>query len=222
MSTNTWCVYVHTLKVNPKKIYVGITGRKPESRWSNGAGYTKGYFYHAIKKYGFDAFNHVVLMDNLSKEMAELIEIALIHNLSSQGYLLYNICSGGRISDGRKGRHNTVDHNMKISQANKGRKQSKEQVEASRQRLLAKKSGWFSKPNAKSPFCKLTGKLNCRAHKVYMFDLSGNYLNCFDTIRQASQACGVNEAYISACCRGRVHKTHGYRFSYTEVCDYVS
>ena len=222
MSTNSWCVYVHILKENPKKIYVGITGRKPEVRWNNGAGYTKGHFCYAIRKFGFDAFEHIVLMKSLSKEVAEAVEVELIRSLPLQGYHLYNICSGGSVSDGRKGKHNTIEHNMKISQANKGKKQSKTQIEASRQRLLAKKSGWFSNPNAKSPFCNLSGKLNCRAHKVYVFDLNGNYLDCFDTIREASKVYGVAEQYISTCCRGRIHKTHGYRFSYTEVCDYVS
>ena len=161
-------------------------------------------------------------MRNLSKEVAELVEIELIHTLRLQGYQLYNICSGGNVSDGRKGKHNTSEHNKKISQANKGKKQNAAQIESSRQRALARKSCWMSNPNAKSPFCKLTGALNSRARKVYVFDLNGNYLDCFDTIREASKAYGVVEQYISTCCRGRIHKTHGYRFSYTEVCNYVS
>ena len=59
---NSFCVYVHTNKINNKK-YVGQTCQKPESRWGNqGCGY-KGclLFERAIQKYGWDNFEHIIL-----------------------------------------------------------------------------------------------------------------------------------------------------------------
>ena len=49
MEENTYCVYMHTLKVDGRK-YIGITCRRPNKRWRNGDGYKKQpYFYNAIK-----------------------------------------------------------------------------------------------------------------------------------------------------------------------------
>lgn len=213
-NTNSWSVYAHTLKQNPNKLYIGITGRKPELRWNEGKGYRKGYFYNALKKYGFDEFNHIILFENLSKQLAELIEIELIKTLKFQGFQLYNICSGGTVNDGRKGKHNTDWHNKQISEANKGKKLTDVQIENLRQLALNKKSGWLSKENAKSPFCKLTGTSNHRARTVYSFDLNWNFLKQFETMNDASKFYGINQSAISACCRHRLNKTHGYRFSY--------
>lgn len=72
MEEKTWTVYCHVNKTNGK-MYIGITGSSdPRSRWGrSGAKYRQcSRFYAAIKKYGWDGFEHRILDDGLSKEEA--------------------------------------------------------------------------------------------------------------------------------------------------------
>lgn len=65
-------VYIHTNKVNGKR-YVGVTIRKPEQRWNNGEGYKEQpHFYSAIKKYGWDNFEHFIVEVDSREKMFEL------------------------------------------------------------------------------------------------------------------------------------------------------
>ena len=72
--TNNFCVYAHVNQINGK-IYIGQTCQNPENRWRMGEGY-KGstYFYHAIQKYGWSQFKHIVLIENLSYQQSNLTE----------------------------------------------------------------------------------------------------------------------------------------------------
>lgn len=217
MPERHWTVYIHILKQDPTRVYVGVTGRDPEVRWANGAGYyTQHRFACAIKHYGFDAFEHFIFASNLTEDEAYSMEKTLIKRFREENYHIYNITSGGKGSDGRKGHHNSKSHNESISKANRGKKLSAEQREASRQRCLDRKSGWYSVPGAKSPFSNTRGAANCKARKVYVFDLDWNFIAEYDTQTEAYrelEKLGSRPA-ISACCRGRVNKTGGYRFSY--------
>ena len=93
----SYCVYVHTNKMNGKK-YVGQTCQlPPERRWKNGDGY-RGclHFYSAIKKYGWDNFEHEILHDNLTKEEADKLENELIKKYNTTNNECgYNIKEGG-------------------------------------------------------------------------------------------------------------------------------
>ena len=78
-----WSVYVHTNKQNGKK-YVGITSAKPERRWNNGLGYLQcSAMNNAIRKYGWDGFEHFVFPDKYTKTEACLLERMLIKSLHS-------------------------------------------------------------------------------------------------------------------------------------------
>ena len=93
-----YCVYMHILKSDGRK-YIGITkyAKNPNKRWQNGNGYTKqDYFYNAIKKYGWNAFTHIVLFDDLTKEQALLKEKACIKLFNTQNRLYgFNLTAGG-------------------------------------------------------------------------------------------------------------------------------
>ena len=103
---NTYCVYVHTNKINNKK-YVGLTkyGDNPNKRWKNGLGYLeKGsngeynqpYIANAINKYGWDSFEHKIIYSNLTREEAKHYEESLIKKLDTRNPEKgYNISSGG-------------------------------------------------------------------------------------------------------------------------------
>lgn len=112
-----YTVYMHKNKINDK-VYIGITKQKPENRWGNGKNYKKGLrFYNAIKKYGWDNFEHIILCENLSKEQAEQKEVELIaYYKSNSDKYGYNIANGGN----SKGKQNE-ETKRKISNKNKGK-----------------------------------------------------------------------------------------------------
>lgn len=60
-----WIIYKHTNKLNGKS-YIGQTCQSPNLRWNNGKGYSRTFkFGKAIDKYGWDAFTHEILEDNI-------------------------------------------------------------------------------------------------------------------------------------------------------------
>lgn len=67
-----YLLYCHINKINGKK-YVGLTSRtNAEKRWGpEGSGYKScPYFWQAIQKYGWNNFEHLILMTDLTKEEA--------------------------------------------------------------------------------------------------------------------------------------------------------
>lgn len=80
------------------KIYIGITQQEPNKRWLNGLGYqTQRLFSKAIKKYGWQNIEHVILFTGLTREEAESIEIELISEYKSDiPKYGYNLDKGGK------------------------------------------------------------------------------------------------------------------------------
>ncbi len=68
MVSKTYTLYMHKNKTNGK-VYIGITSQKPEHRWRNGNGYRGMMFMNAIKKYGWDNFEHLILHEGLTREL---------------------------------------------------------------------------------------------------------------------------------------------------------
>lgn len=72
--TPSWTVYAH---IAPNgKMYVGITSQKPENRWRNGlSGYNSNdHFCNAIRKYGWENFQHEIIASGLTIEEASNME----------------------------------------------------------------------------------------------------------------------------------------------------
>ena len=94
---NNYCIYMHKNKVNGKK-YIGQTCQKPEYRWGKeGKGYEQcPLFYSAIQKYGWDNFEHTIILTGLSAEEANLKEQELISFYkTTQKEFGYNLQKGG-------------------------------------------------------------------------------------------------------------------------------
>lgn len=112
-----YTVYMHINKTNDKT-YVGMTRQTPKDRWDSGHGYKNStYFKNAIKKYGWDNFEHIILFENKTKEEAETLEILYIKILlSNNRHYGYNIASGGNVSQGM-----TEEMIFKASKTRKGK-----------------------------------------------------------------------------------------------------
>lgn len=90
-----YVVYKHTLREDGR-VYIGQSVGY-ELRWGkNGSGY-KGcpLFWDNIQHYGWDAFDHEIVFDGLSKEEADIIERVLIRRYNST-----NIKKGFNLSVG--------------------------------------------------------------------------------------------------------------------------
>lgn len=127
-----YTIYIHRNKTN-NKAYIGQTCQKLNSRWRNGKGYEKNpHFYHAIQKYGWDGFEHIVWVTGLSQEQANHIEKLLIALFDTTNPEFgYNIFEGGKnnsppeetkqkIRAAKLGSTLTEEHKRKISESNKG------------------------------------------------------------------------------------------------------
>lgn len=144
-------VYVHVNKINGK-IYIGQTCNSlyVRSGHGSGVGYKHcAHFYNAIKKYSWDNFEHIILVDNISLEMANIIEEELISKYNSMDRNIgYNMMSGGgnkvrrqEVTDriAEKNRHPSEETRRKMSIASKKRRTTPELVERIRQANLGKK-----------------------------------------------------------------------------------
>lgn len=146
-----YTVYAHINKTNGK-MYVGITKRPVEERWLNGEGYKNCiYFDKAIRKYGWDGFDHEIIASHLTEEEACNMEYLLIQKLNLQNRKYgYNIKDGGdhcnlpeetkeKIGNALRGRTYSDEKKQIYSNAHKGKPLSPEHtaaIRASRSKIV--------------------------------------------------------------------------------------
>lgn len=89
-------LYMHINKTNGK-VYVGQTKNSYCRRWRNGKGYSAcSRFAKSIEKYGWDGFEHIPLIEGLSKSEADYFEQFFIEFFDSQNPEFgYNLTAGG-------------------------------------------------------------------------------------------------------------------------------
>lgn len=209
MSEKTWCVYKHTNKANGK-VYIGITSQETRIRWNHGWGYQGcPHFWRAIQKYGWDGFEHEVLMEGLSHDEANRMEVALIAAYRSAEYDYgYNVSLGGntcgkhseetkrKLGEVRRGKHHTEESRRKMSEAHKGKVFSAELIQ-------------------KFKMAQFGGKHH-RARPVCQMSLSGEFIERYDCIADAERRTGICNQNIGKCCRGRRANAGGFQWKYAE------
>lgn len=123
-----YTVYMHRNKENGK-VYIGCTKYTLAHRFDNGNGYIKcSRFWDAICEEGFDAFDHIVLHNGLSRDEAYDIEERLIDEYDAMNPEYgYNMRRGGfrntacpevgrRISRAKMGHEVTEETREKLRQ----------------------------------------------------------------------------------------------------------
>lgn len=171
-----FCVYVHTNKINGKR-YVGVTSQDPEKRWNKGKGYTKRqpHMYNAIQKYGWENFNHEILIDGISLEDASSLERMLIKAWQLQNRQFgYNDQSGGlehsslskeireKIGNAHKGKKQSEEHKKHLSESKKGQLLSEKTKEKIR---IALQGRVFTDEHKENLSEALTGREFSKEHK---------------------------------------------------------
>lgn len=233
-----YVVYCHTNKTNGKK-YFGITGMKPERRWSGGAGYkTSRHFYFAIQKYGWDGFSHEIICSELSKEQAAQMEQKLIfeNKTNMQGYG-YNMSAGGEsgaygvtpsqetIEKRRRkitGQKRSEETKKKQSEAAKGRTFSPETLE----KMRAAKVGKPLSEECKKKMSevrkgrKLSQETKERMRAARAKESKAVYCKetdrVYQSMQEAARELNLYATNISAVCRGKHSHTKGLHFCYWE------
>lgn len=213
---NNYIVYMHINKVNGKR-YIGITSQPSEKiRWKRGSGYAKQKrFYSAIKCYGWDNFEHLVLERGLSKEQAEKREAELIAEYKSNDLNHgYNIENGGvirKLSDEQKEHLRKINTGKKHSEETKKR-MSEAQKKVNHSWLYGQKQ---SQETIAKRFANMSGSNNPNARTVYQYDLNGKLIAKYNCMQDAVKSLGIlNSSHISRCCNGVRNKAHGYMWSY--------
>lgn len=86
---NTYTIYYHKSPEN--KYYIGQTCQDIQKRWRNGHGYKSIKFSSAIKKYGWDNFEHGILEENIPQDKVDEREAYYIKIFNSveNGYNTY-------------------------------------------------------------------------------------------------------------------------------------
>ena len=219
-------VYCHTNKQNGK-MYFGITCRKPEYRWRHGKGYCKNsYFTSAIKKYGWENFNHQIIANNLTKDEAFEMEKSLIkkYNTTNENYG-YNIGCGGE--HGAEGSKRTEKQNKAKSIQMKIRMKRPDTIEKIRKNRTGMKFSDEHIENLRKSHIGHTppnkGVRMSEQQKLILKDIKRDkmiQIKClntgeiFESIKSAAVSLNLRAGNISQVCSGKRKHTGGYRFSY--------
>ena len=227
---------MHTNKLNDKK-YIGITSLKLYDRWrKEGKGYTHcKCFYNAIQKYGWNNFEHSVLVENLSKNEASRLEKAYISYYNSQVPNGYNIDEGGSTGTGcRKSiiavsKRNTDDRYefLSIKEAAIYFSCSPSSISKAISRNGTCKGYVFAyKDNivsGKNDLMKIIKDSKCCTKYIYQYDFfTHKYIGEYISVSQASKITKTNRADISACLNKSVKSANGYIWSYSKIYDFSS
>lgn len=207
-----YCVYIH---ISPsKKVYIGITSQVPKNRWAGGSGYKKcPRFYNAIKKYGWENFEHRILSAGLRKEEAEIEEIRLIKLFQSNDPAHgYNIENGGNCAN-----THSEETKRKISMANKGKTYSEE----TRKRMSESRKGKHTGAD-NSFFGKHHTEKVKKAHSEFMRGNSYNKGNHHTEEFKAKKSKQMSEKYSDGNnprCKRVIHFVDGKKTIYKSLRD---
>ncbi len=210
--SKSFIAYVHVNKINGKK-YVGITSQPFRKRCRlDGSGYKQNpIFYNAIKKYGWDNFQHIIIFKNLDFKNAQRYEKILISLFkSNESEFGYNSQSGGINSF-------SLNEQVKknISNTLKGRKFSKEHREKIGRAQLGKLNHRYGKKisQKQKDAIALSSRKRCSV-KVNQYTKQGEFIKTWDSMSQIEKELGILHCCISDCCRGKQKSAGGFIWKY--------
>ena len=193
-----YILYEHRNKINGKR-YIGITNNKTKRWYGKGKHYAKcPYFFAAIQKYGWDNFEHNVLIYDLTREEASRLEKHYIEMLKTRDKAYgYNLAEGGVNAPTMLGKHHSEETKCKMREAQLGRTISEER----------------KKRQSKAMTGLMVGSRNHKSRAVRCINTG----EVFESMRIAAQTKGVLQPKIWKCCNGEASHTHGLKWEYVEV-----
>ena len=217
-------IYLITNNINGKT-YVGQTRQiKPKNRWRQHTNDPRGILKTAFDKYGIDNFEfktiHEVPNDELNE--LEIREISERNTLCPYGY---NLQSGGHCVDVHPEtrekqkalwgpNHPLWNHKhsdetkMKISEATRGEnnpmygKKHTDEVKVK----MSKNNHMNGKNGGLAPISK----------KVDAYSLEGEFMQTFDSMKEAGESIGRSSTGINNCIKGRSKTCGGFIWKYKD------
>ena len=207
-------VYIH--KFPNGKAYVGITRQEPKIRWGGGNGYVRNeYMHRAIKKYGWENIEHIILFDGLSEEDACEIEKSLIKKYrTNEKEFGYNIESGGQCSNLAE------STKQKLREAHIGKsasEETREKMRASRNRFISENPEEYKKI-MENMMLAVEKAAELKRKPVIQYDLDGKFLAVWNSTREAERVLGIHHSHIAECCNKlpKHNTAGGYRWEYAD------
>ena len=207
-------VYIH--KFPNGKAYVGITRQAPKVRWGGGNGYVRNeYMHRAIKKYGWENIEHIILFDGLSEEDACEIEKSLIKKYrTNEKEFGYNIESGGQCSNLAE------STKQKLREAHIGKsasEETREKMRASRTRFISENPEEYKKI-MENMMLAVEKAAELKRKPVIQYDLDGKFLAVWNSTREAERVLGIYHSHIAKCCNKvpKYNTAGGYRWEYAD------
>lgn len=225
---NDYSVYIHTNKTNGMR-YVGMTSQDPKTRWLNGYGYNKqGHFFNAIKKYGWDGFEHEVVRTGLTKKEAGELEIELIKKYKTTDKRYgYNKSTGGECASrgvpksekARKAASKAMKEKWEDPEFRKAKLEwvlTMMQTEEIKRKRVETRGHWHHTEESKrrmsearkgKPCAPFSAEHIQRIKENHAGGAEKKMVLCADTgevfgsINEAARAKGINKKGISGCCR---------------------
>ena len=193
-----YILYEHRNKINGKR-YIGITNNKTKRWYGKGKHYDGcPYFFAAIQKYGWDNFEHNVLIYDLTREEASRLEKHYIEIFKTCDKAFgYNLAEGGVNAPTMLGKHHSEETRQKMRDSAVGRVISDEQRQ-SHSKWMSENFRGVRNPKSRAVRCITTGEV------------------C-ETQSEAAEAKNILQSKISLCCQGKRNHTHGLKWEYLEV-----
>jgi group I intron endonuclease len=207
MDERKYTVYMHTNKIN-NKAYIGITCQPVETRWDYGFGYKQQpVFYGAIKKYGWDNFEHIIFTENLSVKEARHIERLLIELYQTNCQKYHNPSYGYNMTDGGEsnpmfGKNHTEETREKLSAIQrecwKDEQYRQNQIESHKWQTGENHPFW-----GKHHSQETKDKIALRHTKFAVFCVELGMT--FQSSEDAKRKIGVDASDIRKCCKGLIN-----------------
>ena len=219
---DSFTIYMHRNKINGK-VYIGQTKQNLSQRFRNGKGYEKcTYFYRAIKKYGWDNFEHIILEENISTpEEANNREKYWIKyynsNIGSKGY---NSTAGGTTGAfwSEELRKQRSERFRGVNGTFYGKHHTEEYKEFMRQQMINKWANLEYRnkvcENMKKNHANVKGGKNPQAKKVKRLDQNIIYDCTGDAALSIGKDYVQGGKSIARCCRGERKTAYGYQWQF--------
>lgn len=184
-------------------------------RWLNGYGYSSTLpFGRAIRKYGWNNFEHKVLMRGLSEGHAKAMEKYMIGMLQSQDERYgYNLTSGG---DGVLGLRHTDESKMRMSIAKQGINHpnyGKHLADTTREKIASRLRGNKNCLGAVRSV-ETRQKMSASKSKPVEMRSCGVLLKVFSSAKQAEAETGISRKNISLCCLNQRKHAGSYEWNF--------
>ena len=252
MNNHYNCIYMYTNKINGKR-YIGkaqdFLDRKRthiSSSYNENARDYNVPFHRAIRKYGIESFETIILKENLTKDEMNYWEDYYIEqfNLYAKDGNGYNIAKGGIGGNLIKGKTEeekrerskkisnswTEERKKEHSGAIKGEnnpmygkyhsEETKQKMSSNHANVTGKNNPMYGKYHTEESRQKMSkaisGKNHPKAKRVAQYDKQGKLINIWDYAKQVEKELGIDQSSITKCCKGKLKTVGGYIWRYAE------